>query len=184
MRVQEAIRLIFSRFRELGSARQVLISLTADDFHFPRPSDGRKTVSFDWVPIRYRSVISILKNPFYAGVYVYGKSEKRTEIVDGGLAKATDTASLSQRGTCCSRIIMKAISIGMSLKETSALSPSMPLVKKAVSSPVVEAERCSPVCSPAGTEEGGWALSIRGVRQATLTTAANVSTRCWPSRDA
>ncbi|MER9606793.1 recombinase family protein, partial [Mesorhizobium sp. M0243] len=86
LRVQEAIRLIFSRFRELGSARQVLISLTADNFHFPRPSDGRKTVSFDWVPVRYRSVISILKNPFYAGVYVYGKSEKRTEIVAGLLA--------------------------------------------------------------------------------------------------
>ncbi|ESX08339.1 serine recombinase [Mesorhizobium sp. LSJC265A00] len=88
LRVQEAIRLIFSRFRELGSARQVLISLTADNFHFPRPSDGRKTVSFDWVPVRYRSVISILKNPFYAGVYVYGKSEKRTEIVDGRARKS------------------------------------------------------------------------------------------------
>ncbi|RWO18985.1 recombinase family protein [Mesorhizobium sp.] len=88
LRVQQAIRLIFSRFRELGSARQVLISLTADNFHFPRPSDGRKTVSFDWVPVRYRSVISILKNPFYAGVYVYGKSEKRTEIVDGRARKS------------------------------------------------------------------------------------------------
>jgi len=82
------LRLIFSRFRELGSARQVLISLTADSFHFPRPSDGRKTISFDWVPVRYRSVISILKNPFYAGVYVYGKSEKRTEIVDGRARKS------------------------------------------------------------------------------------------------
>ncbi|WP_262503630.1 MULTISPECIES: recombinase family protein [Sphingobium] len=55
IRVQEAIRLIFSRFRELGSARQVLISLTADNFHFPRPSDGRKTVCFDWVPLRRNS---------------------------------------------------------------------------------------------------------------------------------
>ncbi|WP_352856043.1 recombinase family protein, partial [Mesorhizobium sp. M0902] len=35
----------------------------------------------NWVPIRYRNVISILKNPFYAGAYVYGKSEKRAEIV-------------------------------------------------------------------------------------------------------
>ncbi|MER9071171.1 recombinase family protein, partial [Mesorhizobium sp. M0902] len=26
-------------------------------------------------------MISILKNPFYAGAYVYGKSEKRAEIV-------------------------------------------------------------------------------------------------------
>ena len=35
------------------------------------------------MPIRYRNVIAVLKNPFYAGVYVYGKSEKRTAIVDG-----------------------------------------------------------------------------------------------------
>jgi excisionase family DNA binding protein len=33
-------------------------------------------------------VISILKNPFYAGVYVYGKSEKRTEIVEGRARKS------------------------------------------------------------------------------------------------
>ncbi|MBB3643884.1 hypothetical protein FHX14_000043 [Rhizobium sp. BK619] len=39
--------------------------------------------NFVWVPVRYRNVIGILKNPFYAGVYVYGKSEKRTAIVDG-----------------------------------------------------------------------------------------------------
>ena len=45
-------------------------------------------MSFDWVPIRYRNVISILKNPFYAGVYVYGKSENRTEIVDGRARKS------------------------------------------------------------------------------------------------
>jgi len=88
LRVQEAIRLIFTRFRELGSARRVLISLTAEHFDFPRPSDGRQTVSFDWVPVRYRNVISILKNPFYAGAYVYGKSEKRTEIVDGRARKS------------------------------------------------------------------------------------------------
>jgi len=50
---------------------------SADGVHFPRPSDGKKMVSFDWTPIRYRNVISVLKNPFYAGVYAYGKSEKR-----------------------------------------------------------------------------------------------------------
>jgi excisionase family DNA binding protein len=83
LRLQEAIRLIFARFRELGSARQVLLSMTADQVHFPRPSDGKRMVAFDWTPIRYRNVISVLKNPFYAGVYVYGKSEKHTEIVDG-----------------------------------------------------------------------------------------------------
>jgi excisionase family DNA binding protein len=88
LRIQEAIRLIFARFRELGSARQVLLSMTADQVQFPRPSDGRTLVSFDWTPIRYRNVISVLKNPFYAGAYAYGKSEKRTEIVDGRARKS------------------------------------------------------------------------------------------------
>lgn len=83
LRLQEVIRLIYVRFRELGSARQVLLSMKADQIHFPRPSDEGRMTSFDWMPIRYRNVIAVLKNPFYAGVYVYGKSEKRTAIVEG-----------------------------------------------------------------------------------------------------
>ena len=83
MRLQEVIRLIFARFRELGSGRQVLLSMKADQIYFPRPSDEGCMTSFDWRPIRYRNVIAVLKNPFYAGVYVYGKSEKRTSLVEG-----------------------------------------------------------------------------------------------------
>ena len=83
LRLQEVIRLIFARFRELGSGRQVLLSMKADQIYFPRPSDEGCMTSFEWRPIRYRNVISILKNPFYAGVYVYGKSEKRTSLVEG-----------------------------------------------------------------------------------------------------
>jgi excisionase family DNA binding protein len=86
-RVQEAIRQVFSRFRQLGSARQAHLALRREHVHFPRPSDGRKLVTFDWAPIRYRNVISVLKNPFYAGVYAYGKSEHRTVIVDGRARK-------------------------------------------------------------------------------------------------
>ena len=82
-RLQEIIRLVFERFRQLGSARQVLLSLAAEKVHFPRPSDGKKMISFDWTPIRYRCVIGLLKNPFYAGAYIYGKTEKRTTLVDG-----------------------------------------------------------------------------------------------------
>ena len=33
MRVQEAVRVVFSRFRQLGSARQVLLCLTAEQMH-------------------------------------------------------------------------------------------------------------------------------------------------------
>lgn len=87
MRVQEAARLIFNRFRQLGSARQVHLSLKAEGVHFPRPSDGKRMISFEWAPIRYRNVISALKNPFYAGAYAYGKSENRTEIIEGRARK-------------------------------------------------------------------------------------------------
>jgi DNA invertase Pin-like site-specific DNA recombinase len=86
-RVQQVTRDIFQRFRELGSARQVHLALKAAQMHFPRPSDGKRMTAFDWTPIRYRSVISVLKNPFYAGVYAYGKSVNRTQIVDGRARK-------------------------------------------------------------------------------------------------
>jgi len=88
LRIQEVVRLIFARFRQLGSARQVLLSMLAEQVHFPRPSDGKRLIAFEWTPIRYRNVISVLKNPFYAGVYAYGKGEKRTEIVDGRARKS------------------------------------------------------------------------------------------------
>jgi DNA invertase Pin-like site-specific DNA recombinase len=53
VRIQKVIRLIFSKFRELGSARQVLLWMRAEGIHFPRPSDGKKTVSFEWHLPRY-----------------------------------------------------------------------------------------------------------------------------------
>jgi hypothetical protein len=87
-RLQEVIRLVFHKFRELGSARQVLLWMASQNIHFPYPSDGRTLTSFEWRPIRYRNIISILKNPFYAGVYACGKSEKRTAIVDGRARKS------------------------------------------------------------------------------------------------
>src|SRR3954470_17288579 len=77
-----------SAARQLGSARSVHLAMSADQVHFPRPSDGQKLVTFDWAPIRYRNVISVLKNPFYAGAYAYGKSEKRIEIVEGRARKS------------------------------------------------------------------------------------------------
>lgn len=88
MRLQEVIRLIFERFQKLGSARQTHLSLTKGGVFFPRPSDGKRLTSFDWTPIRYRNVIGLLKNPFYAGTYVYGKSEKRVAVVDGRARKS------------------------------------------------------------------------------------------------
>jgi hypothetical protein len=51
----------------LGSARQAHLSLVAEEVVFPRPSDGVRTISFDWTAIRYCNVVGLLKNPFYTG---------------------------------------------------------------------------------------------------------------------
>jgi DNA invertase Pin-like site-specific DNA recombinase len=83
LRLQEVIRSVFARFRSLGSARQVMVSMTADGVHFPRSSERRQMTDFKWLPIQYRNIRDLLKNPFYAGVYVYGKSEKQMKLVDG-----------------------------------------------------------------------------------------------------
>ncbi len=87
LRMQEVVHLVFARFRECGSARQVLLQMKAEGAHFPRPSDGKRMTALEWCPVRYRNVISVLKNPFYAGAYAYGKTEKRTAIVDGHARK-------------------------------------------------------------------------------------------------
>jgi excisionase family DNA binding protein len=88
LRLQQAIRLVFERFRLLGSARQTHLSLAAEGLVFPRPSDGKRLTAIEWTPLRYRNVISLLKNPFYAGAYVYGKSEKRVAVIDGRARKS------------------------------------------------------------------------------------------------
>ena len=39
LRIQQVIRVIFARFRELGSARQVLLSMVAERIHFSIAAD-------------------------------------------------------------------------------------------------------------------------------------------------
>lgn len=83
LRVQNAIRTVFQKFNRLGSARQVLLEMRRDGLLFPRPADGKSVDRLAWLAPAYRNVISILRNPFYAGVYAYGKSISQTRIVDG-----------------------------------------------------------------------------------------------------
>ena len=81
-------------FSEPKTCTQVLLWMTEHELHFPRPSDGQRTTSFDWRPVRYRNVISVLKNPFYAGAYAFGKKTFRTDVVDGRALKKYGCTSL------------------------------------------------------------------------------------------
>ncbi len=79
--IQEAIAGIFGKFRELGSVRQVLLWYREEKLPIPvlsRASGNRKVV---WAEPIYPSIFGILKNPTYAGVFVWGRKQTRTSIV-------------------------------------------------------------------------------------------------------
>jgi DNA invertase Pin-like site-specific DNA recombinase len=90
--VQEAIAGIFRKFQELGSVRQVLLWYRDEKLPLPvlsRESGNRKTV---WIEPIYSSLCGVLKNPAYAGVFVWGRKQTRTSIVEGRARKTAGHA--------------------------------------------------------------------------------------------
>lgn len=77
-----AIATVFTRFEELGSARQVMLSLREDGLLLPRRPHRRGRVT--WVPATYRVVYGMLTNPAYAGAFVFGRSRQGKRIGEDG----------------------------------------------------------------------------------------------------
>ncbi|MEX3968676.1 recombinase family protein [Paraburkholderia sp. EG286B] len=88
-RVAEAIRLLFRKFRELGSARQVLLWAIQSDVKLPVTRHGPTGIRIEWSRPAYHTVVQILEHPVYAGAYVFGRTTQRTAVVDGR-ARKTD----------------------------------------------------------------------------------------------
>lgn len=86
-RVQEAIRLIFTKFRELRSVRQVFLWIHSEGVEMPvnQCRGGRRSLGWKLPSRSY--VLGVLQNPFYAGAYVWGRREKKKLLVDGRLVK-------------------------------------------------------------------------------------------------
>src|SRR5688572_4800538 len=82
-RVQQAIRLIFRKFDELGSVRQVLLWLRREGLQVPVRRQIKGGFELDWAAPNYTRIHSVITNALYAGAYVFGKTENRTRIVDG-----------------------------------------------------------------------------------------------------
>ena len=70
--VAEAIATVYRRFAELGSARQVLLSLRGDGLLLPRRHNGSARIT--WAPASYPAVHDFLTNPAYAGAFVFGRT--------------------------------------------------------------------------------------------------------------
>ena len=77
--VREAIAVVYRRFAELGSARQVLLSLREDGLLLPRRPTGSRRIT--WAQASYPAVHDFLSNPAYAGAFVFGRTrtEKRLD---------------------------------------------------------------------------------------------------------
>ena len=80
--VREAIMCVFRRFGQLGSARQVVVSLRADGLRLPRRDI--RTGKIMWAQANYPAVHDILIHPGYAGVFAYGRSKLEKHLDAGG----------------------------------------------------------------------------------------------------
>jgi DNA invertase Pin-like site-specific DNA recombinase len=85
--VVDTIRLVFIKFRELGSARQVFLWLRSADIKMPVVRRNVDVYKVIWKAPAYHTVVQILHNPLYAGAYAFGRSAQRTRVVDGRARK-------------------------------------------------------------------------------------------------
>jgi len=79
--VTGAIRTVFEKFAELGSARQVWLWFRSEELPFPHErADGQIL----WVKPTYIAIHTVLSNPVYAGAYAYGKSRCERYVDETG----------------------------------------------------------------------------------------------------
>ena len=81
--VQHVIAGVFQKFRELGSARQTMLCYREAQLPLPEVRPGTLGQDIVWrLPSEHR-IHQMLRNPYYAGALVYGRTAAKTVIIDG-----------------------------------------------------------------------------------------------------
>ncbi len=80
--VSGAIRAVFERFAEMGSARRVWLWFRQQGLRFPLQSSTLPEMR--WVTPSYTKIHEVLTNPVYAGAYVYGKTRCEPYVDETG----------------------------------------------------------------------------------------------------
>jgi excisionase family DNA binding protein len=83
LRVREALSLVFRKFGQIGSVRQLALWLRQEHIELPSIAHGPQGQVVQWRPPRYNTVHRLLTNPVYAGAYVFGRTGSRVRIEAG-----------------------------------------------------------------------------------------------------
>ena len=84
LRIQEAIALVFTKFRETWSARQTHKWFIDSQVNLPVNRRGNGKVRIEWQLPALTFIRSILHNPIYAGAYVYGQRTGKMVLGEDG----------------------------------------------------------------------------------------------------
>lgn len=77
-----AIRTVFEKFTELGSARKVWLWFRSEGLSFPLRAHMHSPIR--WVAATYTAIHQVLTNPVYAGAYAYGKCRHERYVDEQG----------------------------------------------------------------------------------------------------
>lgn len=87
-RIAEAISLVFAKFAEIQSVRQVHLWFRHERVPLPAVTHGAEGRAIGWKLPVYNTILHILTNPIYAGAYAFGRTGSRVSI-EGGRKKVT-----------------------------------------------------------------------------------------------
>jgi DNA invertase Pin-like site-specific DNA recombinase len=82
-RVREALQLVFSKFGEFQSVRQVHLWLRDEGVELPVKSRDGETRGVVWRLPAYNIVHNVLTNPIYAGAYAFGRTTSKVSVEQG-----------------------------------------------------------------------------------------------------
>jgi DNA invertase Pin-like site-specific DNA recombinase len=95
--VRAAVGLVFRLFRETGSAFGVMQRFAENGLRFPKRSyGGAWDGKIIWGRLTHSRVLAILRNPSYAGMYVFGRYRYRREIsAEGAVHKRIHAVAMA-----------------------------------------------------------------------------------------
>ena len=151
-RVHDAISLVFTKFDELQTVRQVHLWMRQKRLPLPSVGYGVEGRQITWKLPVYNTLHHMLTNPIYAGAYAFGRTGSRT-MIEGGTQ--TDRQGVPQGPRDVGRfdpwIITRGTFAGMDFERNQRLISDNANGKSFMSrGSIRQARHCWPACCAAG----------------------------------